>query len=111
MDTPATLHVVIFKGERSWVAQCLEIDLATQGSDFDQLAERFERALQAHIEICRERGADPFTCLPPAPDSHWDKWPEVKEQRERRQALSVDSRWHWNLSLGLREMNAVLAFA
>jgi hypothetical protein len=68
---------VIFQGERYWVAQCLEIDIATQGSDFDQLAERFERALQAHIEISRERDADPFTCLPPAPDRHWDKWPDV----------------------------------
>jgi hypothetical protein len=111
MDEPRTLHVVIFQGERYWVAQCLEIDLATQGSDLDQLAERFERALQAHIEISRERGADPFTCLPQAPDRHWDKWPEVKAQRERHQTLRGGSRWCWNLSLGPRDMNAVLAFA
>jgi hypothetical protein len=100
MDAPRTLHVVIFLGERYWVAQCLEIDIATQGSDFNQLAERFERALQAHIETSRERDADPFTCLPPAPDRHWDKWPEVKAQRERQQALDIESRWRWNLSLG-----------
>jgi hypothetical protein len=111
MDEPQTLHVVIFQGQRYWVAQCLEIDLATQGADLVQLAERFERVLQTHVEISRERGDDPFTCLPPAPDRHWDKWPEMKAQRERHQTLDVESRWRWNLSLGFRDMNAALAFA
>jgi hypothetical protein len=105
---PTTLHVVVFRGSRYWVAQCLEIDLAAQSETRDALPEAFERALHAHLTMSRERGQDPLSCLPPAPDRHWDRWPEIKTERERHQDARVSSRR--DLSLSFRGMNEV-AFA
>lgn len=69
-----SLHVVVFRGQRHWVAQCLEVDIAAQAERLEDLPDRFARALLADMRLCREREQEPFSGLPQAPARYWAMW-------------------------------------
>ena len=60
-----TIRVVTFKEGDTWVAQCLERDIAVQAHDWDSLRGRIEVAIQAERPIER---------LPAAPQHFFDLW-------------------------------------
>jgi predicted RNase H-like HicB family nuclease len=45
-----TIHVRITKGERQFVAECLDLPVVTQAPTLDQLAINIREAIALHIE-------------------------------------------------------------
>jgi hypothetical protein len=119
MGETRVFRVVVFRGRHDLVAQCLEVDLAAQGADFDELAERFANTVKAHVILSREKGVEPFSKLPQAADRYWKMWAEAglaeaREVAQRRARESTESRWNLVLdaaldSLGLGGMRAAVA--
>ena len=44
------IQVRIFKGERQYVAECLDLPVVTQGKTLDELARNLREALALHLE-------------------------------------------------------------
>jgi hypothetical protein len=82
MDETRILRVIVFRGNRYWVAQCLDINLAAQGPDLDELAERFANTLKAHITLSHERGIEPFA-LRPTDERYRDMWADALKTEAR----------------------------
>lgn len=59
-------RVVLFKEGKTWSAQCLEFDIATQAKTPRDLAFAIQRAIAGQILV-----AVPFKGLPPAPKRFW----------------------------------------
>ncbi len=74
------LRAVVFKGRESWVVQCLEFDIAAQAPSLEALPVRLARALLAEIEFSQQRGEEPFSRLPRAPEKYWDMVPGATEE-------------------------------
>lgn len=53
-----------------WVAQCLEYDLAAQGSSIREAQAAFERLFVAQLTVSLEQGVQPFEHLKPAPERY-----------------------------------------
>ncbi|MBI5221171.1 MAG: type II toxin-antitoxin system HicB family antitoxin [Candidatus Liptonbacteria bacterium] len=44
------IQVSIFKGDKYFVAECLDLSLVTQGKTLDELAKNLEEAITLHLE-------------------------------------------------------------
>jgi predicted RNase H-like HicB family nuclease len=44
------IQVRIFKGEKQYVAECLDLPVVTQGRTLDELAQNLQEALALHLE-------------------------------------------------------------
>ena len=103
--------MVVFRGRRHWVAQCLEFGLAAQADSLGELAERLVKTFVAQADLDRERGVPLFSTLPRADERYWNMWPGLERGRREREDSppSVESRW--SLSLSPVGMRAAVAFA
>ncbi len=45
-----TIQVRITKGDKQYVAECLDLPVVTQAPTLDELAENIEEAIQLHLE-------------------------------------------------------------
>ncbi|MEW6608694.1 MAG: type II toxin-antitoxin system HicB family antitoxin [bacterium] len=45
-----TIKVYIEKGEKYWVAQCIEIDVVTQGKTVEETIKNLKEAVSLHLE-------------------------------------------------------------
>lgn len=80
---PQTLVIkVIFMHEgRHWVAQGLEYDLAAQGRTVEETKRAFERTFTGRLLFDRERGRQPLSGLPKAPQKFWDIFTAVTRHK------------------------------
>ena len=81
---PATLHdgdleklrVIVYRDGDQYIAQGLEIDIATQAKDIPALLARFDLTIEAECAMSRDRGGGPFAGIGAAPNFFhglWDK--------------------------------------
>jgi hypothetical protein len=85
MENNLTVRVLVFQektndGQKWWVAQCLEYDLATQAPTIDALNYETQRLFVAHIASAESEGLTPFECLPPAPQWYWKKFQSIETE-------------------------------
>ena len=73
-DDALTLRVLVFRGSKKWIAQCLDFDFGVQADSQELLPARFLRAIQAEIAFSIGRSLVPFRRLPKAPQRFWDMW-------------------------------------
>jgi predicted RNase H-like HicB family nuclease len=45
-----TIQVRIFRGDRQYVAECLDLPVVTQASTLDELAANIQEAISLHLE-------------------------------------------------------------
>ncbi len=83
MDHFIRLHVLILREGDGWAAQCLEFDLAAQGSTVREAQDAFERVFQLQIALDKQDNKMPFEGLKRAPDSYWDRAREAMRLGER----------------------------
>lgn len=83
------LRVVVFKGQKHWVAQCLEYDIAAQARQLDDLPTMLRKSLEAELELSRKEGVEPFSVLSPAPDRYWAMWKGSEPVRRARPWLDM----------------------
>ena len=82
---PLTLSVVFIKDQCStWVAQCLEFDIAAQGKTIKDAQRAFERTFlgQVMLDIHDER--QPLEGIGQAPKEYWDMFEEAEQLAARR---------------------------
>jgi len=88
MEMKRTARVLIRRENASdgtpwYVAQVLEIDLATQAKSIDDVTYEIQRMIVGHIVCCEHEGIAPFS-LPQAPKEYFDEYVASKA------TLSVD---------------------
>lgn len=83
------IRPVEVSGQRIFVAQCLERNIAVQGKTSSQALEAFmEHVVQVHV-LVRDHGAeDPFSYLDEAPHEAWQAWHEAT--RGNKTTVPVD---------------------
>ncbi len=45
-----TIHAIVRRGERQYVAECVEIAVVTQGATLDETADNLREAIALHLE-------------------------------------------------------------
>lgn len=59
--------VIFFEEQGQWIGQCLEKDIASQASTFEDAQYELARMIAAHIALDKEQGIEPLSQLPPSP--------------------------------------------
>jgi hypothetical protein len=67
------LTIAIFEEGEHWVAQCKEVDVATQARGQSDIFMAIGEILAAHVVVAGELGRAPFQFLPACPDDVWQK--------------------------------------
>jgi hypothetical protein len=70
------IRVIVYREGEVYVAQCLEHDIATQGSDITGVLARLELTIDAECAVSKEAGGQAFDNIPAAPNyfhTLWDK--------------------------------------
>jgi predicted RNase H-like HicB family nuclease len=83
------IRAVVFKEGGWWCAQCLEHDIATQAKTIDDLKAEIERVLTIHVELALERGQEPFSILPPAPDRYFQMYDAFEQAGRAEDAKPI----------------------
>lgn len=77
-QTPLSLHVLLFReragGDEVWIAQCLDYDIAAQGSTIREAQADFERTFVGEIVLALERGEVPLSGISPPPSRYRRMW-------------------------------------
>ena len=69
------LNILLLKeAEGEWTAQCLERDIAAQGSTIDNAMFEFQRTLVSELAIADNFGEVPLENIPPAPHYYWQQF-------------------------------------
>jgi hypothetical protein len=77
MNILQPLHVLVFREEDWWIAQCLEIDLAAQAKNLDDVVYEFGRTLAGTCMVRMENGLPGIEELPPAPGPYWKAYEQA----------------------------------
>ncbi len=64
------LRFVIYKGEKYYIARCLEHDFAVQLLDPDCSSQEITGMIAGQVHIAREKGVPPFANMLPAPEKY-----------------------------------------
>ncbi len=83
------LRVLLLKDGEFWVAQCLEFDLAAQGSTIAEAQQSFVRTFVMQALVDSQAGKQPFADFKPAPAWYAMRYDEAQEQEFAR-PLSLD---------------------
>lgn len=67
MDKSIKLSVLLLKENNTWVAQCLEHDIAAQAKTIKDVKTAFEKTVTGQCFLDLQRGSDPLASIGPAP--------------------------------------------
>jgi|HubBroStandDraft_5_1064220.scaffolds.fasta_scaffold175107_3 predicted RNase H-like HicB family nuclease len=77
------LNILFFKEQGFWVAQCLQVDVTSQGETIEDARKSFERVLVAQVMSDLEEKREPLSCLPEAPAKFWHQFRRASALAER----------------------------
>jgi hypothetical protein len=66
-----TVRVLFIREGDSYVAQCLEYDIAAQGKTMPEVKRGFELTFAGQMELDTRAGRPLFQGIPKAPDIYW----------------------------------------
>lgn len=79
------LSVLFIKDQHStWVAQCLEFDIAAQGKSFKDAQRAFERTFMGQIALDMRNDRRPLEGIKQAPKQYWSMYEESERLADRR---------------------------
>jgi hypothetical protein len=70
---PLELSVLLFREAGGWVAQCLEYDIAAQGSSKVQAYRSLRYVIAGHLVLDQQKGRSPFQGIERAPEWYWEQ--------------------------------------
>ena len=76
------MRVLLLKEETTWVAQCLEYDIAAQGPTVALAKEAFVHAFTSQIAVALHHGEEPLATFGRAPKRYWDLLSEAERLAE-----------------------------
>lgn len=109
-DQSKELHVLVFKDDDLWIAQCLEYDIAVQARTIEELEENFVCSIIAHVMSSIEDKEAPFSTLPETPKEFWDMFQRAKQFRDPLQIETSSSNFESDI-LDLIPREAVMALS
>jgi hypothetical protein len=93
----AQIRTVVFREEDLYIAQCIDFDIATQAPDIDTLLDRLELTVEAECALSSDRGEEPFSRIPPAPNYFHKLWEKGSFQITRLNvpfdAVKIDAKF------------------
>ena len=82
------LSVLLLKAENGgWVAQCLEYDLAAQGSTLAIVKDAFARTVVGQMLVDIEHNIEPLSSFAPAPSNYWETFRKAERLADRQPLL------------------------
>ncbi len=85
------VQVLLFKEGQTWVAQCLEHDLAAQGQTLKQAKESLNQVFITQVVLDLDAKREPFSAVQRAPQFYWDRLREIKHKKQQdKLKLSLD---------------------
>ena len=69
--TTKTIRVLFFKEGETWVAQCLEFDIAAQGASIKHAREAFIEVFTGQISLDLSKNREPLSEKKQAPHWYW----------------------------------------
>lgn len=88
MASSKTLKVLLLKEGDRWIAQCLEFDIATQGTTISDSLDNFCEVFAGQIAFDLAHNREPLSDKKPAPPWYWQVSNHA-EKLERRVLLKV----------------------
>lgn len=70
------IRVIYLRENDTWVAQCLEYDVAAQGKTLSEVEDAFRKTITGQIILDLRKGREPFEGIRPAPRAYWQKFDE-----------------------------------
>ncbi len=77
-QTNFSLSVLLCVEEGTYVAQCLEYDIAAQGRSLHEAMQRFQATFVAHITLDLQEGRSPLCDVQRAPDRYWEQFEKAE---------------------------------
>lgn len=77
------LNILLFQEGNTWVAQCLERDVAGQGKTIDEATSAFERTFVGQIIIDVHNNEPPLGNIQRAPREYWEKFEKAKRLTDK----------------------------
>lgn len=74
MTFETEVRVVVYQEGTQWLAQCVDLDIATQADTMNYALRRFDMAFTANMAHCEELDADPVAEIGLAPQKFDDIW-------------------------------------
>lgn len=79
-----SISVLFTRGDKAWVAQCLEYDIAAQGDSISEAKKAFEATFIGTMVLNARRGRDLLDDVPAAPKLYWEQFNEGQRLAERQ---------------------------
>jgi hypothetical protein len=83
MSGPESISILFRKECETWVAQCLQYDVAGSGESMDDAEYELQRMLFAHMSWNLKKKQEPFEGISAAPQSYWEEFTRAKALSER----------------------------
>ena len=78
------LRVLLFQEDKTWVAQCLEWDIAAQGKTLDDALNSFECIFVGQIILDIENGRKPLESTPVAPKEYQKMFKDARKLADKK---------------------------
>jgi hypothetical protein len=102
-----TLRVLLFEEHhKGWIAQCLEVDIAAQGSSMKEARKNFQDVFAAQVAFDLSKGREPLEGKKQAPPWYWQALDEAEPLQNPIELKLPRSSW-----FGLSEIQTTLAQA
>ncbi|MGB8682321.1 MAG: hypothetical protein WCD12_05510 [Candidatus Binatus sp.] len=74
-----TLRVLLFEEHhKGWIAQCLEVDIAAQGSSMKEAMRNFQEVFATQVAFDLSKGREPLAGKKQAPPWYWQALEEAE---------------------------------
>jgi hypothetical protein len=78
------LSILLFQEDTTWIAQCLQYDIAAQGKTLDDALNSFEKTFVGQLILDIEQDKNPLENTPQTPKEYWTKFEQAKKLEERK---------------------------
>jgi len=78
------LSILLLQEDKTWIAQCLEWDIAAQGKTLDDALKSFEKTFVGQLVLDIGQDKNPLENTPRTPKEYWTKFEQAKKLEERK---------------------------
>ena len=79
---PTYFNILVLPQTGYWIAQCLEVDIMSQGTTREEAEERWLKTFTSHLRVSQKIGVDPFKDIGEAPTEYKDAYAQKTRELE-----------------------------
>ncbi len=76
------VNVLLLQEQKTWVAQCLEYDIAAQGDTINDAMNNFGRTFLGQVALDFSNQKRPLEGIEPSPDFYWEKFKKARRLQD-----------------------------